>query len=80
MMATYGALVLEPLATLLLPFRRVRPYCAIALLGLHFGIEAVSNVGMWQYMMCGLLISYFPDSWLAQVESWTKRGWQCVRP
>jgi hypothetical protein len=60
---TWFALVLEPAATLLLPFRSTRRWCALALIGLHLGIEVLADTGMWQFMMCAVLLAFLPDRW-----------------
>lgn len=64
---TWLAFVLEPAATLLLPLRPTRRWCALALMGLHLGIEALADTGMWQFMMCAALLAFLPDRWFARV-------------
>lgn len=61
--ATYYALFIEPAATLLLPLRATRRWCALGLLALHLGIELVADVGMWQFMMAGAVCAFLPDEW-----------------
>jgi len=63
--ATWVALVLEPAATLLLPLRLTRRWCALALIGLHLSIEALADTGMWQFLMCTALLAFLPDRWFA---------------
>jgi Vitamin K-dependent gamma-carboxylase len=65
--ATYYALLIEPAATLLLPLRVTRRWCALGLLALHLGIELVADVGMWQFMMAGALCAFLPDQWFRWV-------------
>ena len=65
--ATYYALLIEPAATLLLPLRATRRWCALGLLALHFGIELVADVGMWQFMMGGAVCAFLPDRWFRWV-------------
>ncbi len=62
-LATYCALVLEPAATLLLPWRVTRRWCALALISLHMGIELVADVGMWGFMMIAAVCAFLPDHW-----------------
>ncbi|MES1186309.1 MAG: HTTM domain-containing protein [Myxococcales bacterium] len=61
--ATYYALVMEPAATLLLPFGRTRRWCALGLLALHLGIELVADIGMWQFTMATAVLAFLPDAW-----------------
>lgn len=66
-LATYYALAIEPAATLLLPLRATRRWCALGLLALHLGIELVADVGMWQFMMSAAVLSFLPDAWFAWI-------------
>ena len=61
--ATYYALLIEPAATILLPLRATRRWCALGLLALHLGIELVADVGMWQFMMAAAVCAFLPDAW-----------------
>lgn len=61
--ATYFALVLEPAATLLLPWRATQRWCALALIALHLGIELIADVGMWGFMMMAAVWAFLPDRW-----------------
>lgn len=65
--ATYYALVMEPAATLLLPFRATRRWCALGLIALHLGIELVTDLGMWQYMMIAAVLAFLPDAWFGWI-------------
>lgn len=65
--ATWATLVLEPAATLLLPLRLTRRWCALALMVLHLSIEVLAETGMWQFMMCTVLLAFLPDRWFAWV-------------
>jgi hypothetical protein len=64
---TYYAFVIEPVATLLLPFRPTRRWCALGLMALHLGIELVADVGMWQFMMIAADCVFLPDAWFRWV-------------
>jgi uncharacterized membrane protein YphA (DoxX/SURF4 family) len=66
-LATYAALVLEPAATLLLPWRATRRWCALALIALHLGIELIADVGMWGFMMIAAVCAFLPDQWFRSV-------------
>jgi hypothetical protein len=65
--ATYYALVLEPAATLLLPLRITRRWCALGLIALHLGIELLADVGMWQFMMSAAVLAFLPDAWFGWI-------------
>jgi hypothetical protein len=66
-LASWATLLLEPAATVLLPLRATRRWCAIALIGLHLSIEALADTGMWQFMMSATLLAFLPDRWFAWV-------------
>jgi hypothetical protein len=65
--ASYYALVLEPAATLLLPWRLTRRWCALALIALHLGIELVADVGMWGFVMIAAVSAFLPDRWFCWI-------------
>jgi hypothetical protein len=65
--ATYYALAIEPAATLLLPLRATRRWCALGLIALHLGIELMADVGMWQLMMATAVCAFLPDRWFAWI-------------
>lgn len=60
----YGAFVLEPLAPLLLWFRGIGKWWALALIAMHVTLELVTNIGWWQWMMVPLLAVFLPAEWL----------------
>lgn len=62
--ACYGAVLLEPLAPLLLFIPRIAPWCALALIGMHVTLEVLMNLGWWQYMMIAALTTFLPAAWL----------------
>lgn len=71
--ATYYALFMEPAATLLLPFRATRRWCALALIALHLGIELVTDLGMWQFMMIAAVLAFLPDAWFGKLPGLRER-------
>jgi hypothetical protein len=66
-LATYYALAIEPAATLLLPIRATRRWCALALIALHLGIELMADIGMWQLMMATAVCAFLPDAWFGWI-------------
>jgi uncharacterized membrane protein YphA (DoxX/SURF4 family) len=60
---TYATEALELAAPIALWLRQTRILFALALLGLHVGLEAVAIVGWWQPMMIVLLVVFLPPSW-----------------
>jgi hypothetical protein len=71
--ATYYALAIEPAATLLLPLRVTRRWCALGLIALHLGIELMADVGMWQLMMAAAVCAFLPDEWFGWIPGLTSR-------
>jgi hypothetical protein len=65
--ATYYALAIEPAATVLLPLRATRRWCALGLLALHLSIELFVDVGMWQFMMGAAVLGFLPDAWFGWI-------------
>ena len=59
----YFALILEPLAVLMW-FKRIGPWIALALFAMHFNLELLNHVGWWNVMMCCALTSFMPAKWL----------------
>lgn len=64
-----GAFILEPLAPILLWMRRIGPWWAMALIGMHIALEVLANIGWWQFMMIAGLTTFLPTSWLERVRS-----------
>lgn len=62
--SNYIVYCLEPLAPVLLWLPTIGPWCAIALIGLHIGLEITTTVGWWNYMLILALLSFLPDTWL----------------
>ncbi len=60
----YGTFLLEPLAPLLLCIPRLRTPAAVALIALHIGLELLTRVGMWNFLMIGGLLTFLPANWL----------------
>ena len=61
---TYVTEWLEISAPFALWLRKTRILYALALVGLHAGLEAVAIVGWWQPMMMVLLVVFLPPAWL----------------
>ena len=59
--------LLEPLAPFLLWPRVTRRWFALALIAMHFGLEILTKVGFWNYLMVGMLLSFLPAAWLARL-------------
>jgi hypothetical protein len=58
------ALMLEPLAPLMLWLRGIGRWWALALIGLHASLEVLSRTDWWQPMMIPLLLVFLPPSWI----------------
>jgi hypothetical protein len=61
---SYVVFLLEPLAALLLWIPRLRTLCALALIAMHVCLEVLTNVGWWNYIMIGGLVTFLPPHWL----------------
>jgi hypothetical protein len=60
-LGTWGALVLEGLAPLLLWVPGIGPWWALGLIGMHAALELLTNVGFWSpLMIAGLLAFAWP--------------------
>jgi hypothetical protein len=70
---TFYALAIEPAATVLLPIRATRRWCALGLIALHMSIELVADVGMWQFMMTGAVFAFLPDAWFGWLPGLRRR-------
>jgi hypothetical protein len=62
-----GPFILEPLAPVLLWFRRVGPLWALGLMSMHLVLELMSNVGWWQYVMFASLTTFLPTAWIVRL-------------
>ena len=62
--SNYVVYCLEPLAPVLLWLPTIGPWCVIALMSLHIGLELTTTVGWWNYMLILALLSFLPDTWL----------------
>lgn len=62
---TYCAFVLEPAAVVLLWIRRTRTVVALLLVGLHVGLELLTTVGWWNFVMILALCAFLPERWLS---------------
>lgn len=61
------AFVIEPLAPFTLWLRRVGPYVALGLIALHVGIEVLTTVGYWNFVLIGGLGAFCKPAWLHRV-------------
>ncbi len=57
---SYATFVLEPLAPFLLWLRRIGPVWAYALIVMHLGVELMTDVGYWQYVLAVSLLAFIP--------------------
>jgi hypothetical protein len=63
----YAVFVLEPAAVVLLWIPRIRTLCALALIAMHLTLEILTNVGWWNYIMIGGLLTFLPPQWMARL-------------
>jgi hypothetical protein len=64
---SWGALALEASAPFLLWLRRVGPWVAYGLVAMHLGLEALTLVGYWNFVMIASLSAFLPVSHLRAV-------------
>jgi hypothetical protein len=64
---SYAVFLLEPLAAILLWIPRLRTLCALALIAMHVCLEILTNVGWWNYIMIGGLLTFLPPSWVGRL-------------
>jgi Vitamin K-dependent gamma-carboxylase len=62
--SNYIVYCLEPLVPVLFWLPTVGPWCVIALMGLHLGLELTTTVGWWNYVLMLALLTFLPDAWL----------------
>jgi len=67
LLLSYAVFLLEPLAALLLWIPRLRTLIALALIAMHVCLEILTNVGWWNYVMIGGLLTFLPPPWVAQL-------------
>jgi hypothetical protein len=67
LLLSYSVFLLEPLATILLWIPGVRTLCALALIAMHVILEILTNVGWWNYIMLGGLLTFLPPPWVARL-------------
>jgi hypothetical protein len=56
--------LLEPAASLGLWIPRLRTLFALALIAMHLILEVLTNVGWWNFIMIGGLLTFLPPAWL----------------
>lgn len=64
---SYVVFLLKPAATILLWVPRTRTLCALLLLAMHVILEFTTNVGRWNYIMFGGLLTFLPPGWVARM-------------
>lgn len=64
---SYAVFLLEPVASVALWIPRTRTICALALLAMHVILEILTNVGWWNYMMIGGLLTFLPAPWVERL-------------
>jgi hypothetical protein len=64
---SYAVFLLEPLAAILLWIPRARTLCALALIAMHVCLEILTNVGWWNFIMIGGLLTFLPPPWIARL-------------
>jgi len=57
--------LLEPLAPFLLWVPRLGVVWALALIGMHVGLELLTRVGFWNFVMTAGLFTFLPPGWFA---------------
>ena len=67
LLLSYAVFLLEPLAAVALWIPRVRTVCALALIAMHVILEILTNVGWWNYIMIGGLLTFLPSPWVARL-------------
>ena len=63
----YATWLLEPVAPVLLWVKGIGPWIAYALIAMHVGLEVLTNVGWWNFMMIATLTAFIPRSHLRAV-------------
>jgi hypothetical protein len=61
---SWAVFLLEPAATLLLWIPPLARWTALALIAMHVGLELLTNVEWWNYMMIGGLLTFLPPAWV----------------
>lgn len=59
--------VLEPAAALGLWVPRLRTFLALALIAMHVILEVLTNVGWWNFIMIGGLLTFLPPAWVCRL-------------
>jgi vitamin K-dependent gamma-carboxylase-like protein len=61
---SWGVFVLEPAASVLLWIQPLARWIALALIAMHLGLELLTNVEWWNYMMIAGLLNFLPPAWV----------------
>lgn len=64
---SYATFVLEPASAILLWVPRVRTLFALTMISMHGMLEILTNVGWWNYLMIGGLLTFLPPPWIARL-------------
>ncbi len=67
LLLSFAVFVLEPLSAFLLWIPRIRTLCALALIAMHVCLEILTNVGWWNFIMIGGLLTFLPPQWIARL-------------
>jgi hypothetical protein len=59
----YAVMILEPAASILLWIRPLAPWVALGLIAMHVGLELLTQVGMWNFLMIGGLLCFLSPAW-----------------
>jgi len=71
---SFAVWVLEPAAPVMLWLRPIGRYWALLLIGMHVGIELLTDVGWWHFLMASALLAFLPAQWLQKLPGLKPRG------
>jgi len=61
---SYAVFLLEPVAPITFWIRKLSVPTALSLIAMHAGLELLTNVGWWSYLMLTGLLCFLPPAWL----------------
>ena len=64
---SYVTFALEPAATVLLWIKPFARWIALALIAMHVGLEILTNVDWWNFMMDAGLLTFLPPEWVRAI-------------